>query len=90
MKFNNSSTHELLQTSINQTQTEASFILSDNEIPNKDFIFVYSNQAMASCTLGITDTYACAGLSFIPKYAELKADDAFKMMMKDEKYEVDM
>lgn len=45
---------------------------------------------MASCTLGITDTHICAGLSFIPKYAELKADDAFKMMMKDEKYEVDM
>lgn len=41
---------------------------------------------MASCTVGKNDISVCAAISFIPKYAELKADDAFQMMLKDEKY----
>lgn len=45
---------------------------------------------MSSCTIGKNDTSISAAISFIPKYAELKADDAFKMMLKDEKYEMDI
>lgn len=32
--------------------------------------------------MGSTDASVCAAVSFIPKYAELKADDAFSMMIK--------
>lgn len=37
-----------------------------------------------------TDACVCAAISFIPKYAELKADDAFTMMIKGEQLDVDM
>lgn len=69
LTFNNSSTHDLLQTTINPEKTEADFILSETEVPNKDFVFTYSTQNLMSHTLGSTDTNACAAISFIPKYA---------------------
>lgn len=64
--------------------------MEQKQILNKDFIFVYSNTTMSSCTIGVTDYNISAALSFIPKFAELKADDAFMMMIKDKPLEVDI
>ena len=88
--FNDSPSHALVQTSLSPTKTEASFTLDDTAVPNKDFIFVYSNGNSITSTLGVTDLGVSAALSFIPKYAELKPDDAFMMMVKEQPFEVDI
>lgn len=59
-------------------------------MPNKDFVFVYSNETMMTCTMGVNDASVSAAISFIPKYGEVKPNDAFLMMMKDEPLEVDI
>lgn len=90
--FFESSSHKLSMISQNKEATETLFIMKKEEIPNKDFHFVYSIEDfhLPSCVVGKTGTSSTIMLSLIPKFCSLSIDDAYKAYLEGRSYEVDM
>lgn len=57
--------------------------MTEGSVPNKDFLFLYTTEDfhLPSFVLGRTDVSSTAMLSFIPKFCQLKVDDAYKAAM---------
>ena len=66
--------------------------MQKSQIPNKDFIFVYTTQEfhLPSYVLGSTDISSTVMLSFIPKFCNLDVNDAYKASVVNKSYETDM
>lgn len=90
--FYNSPSHELEHISMAIDKREAVFALSKHSKPNKDFTFVYTTEGYGEpgYVLGRTDTSLTAMISFIPKFADLKINDAYEMQVKNKSIEYDM
>jgi hypothetical protein len=90
--FCKSTSHELTQTSQNQSKTETVLTLAKKEKPNKDFflLFTVEDFHLPNYALGRTDVSSTAMLSFIPKFCELSLDDAMKASKSKKELETDI
>ena len=54
--------------------------MTNSSLPNKDFVFNYTTEDfhLPSYVMGKTDIGSSAVLSFIPKFSQLKMDDAYR------------
>lgn len=76
----------------NEAGTETLMVMSQNCIPNKDFVFLYTTEEfhLPSYVLGRTDVSSTVMLSFIPKFCTLNVTDAYQAEVEHKSFEADI
>lgn len=90
--FFDSPSHSVTMISQNQLGTETVLVMDKSQVPNKDFVLVYTteNFYLPSSVIGSTDTSSTVMLSFIPKFCTMEITDAYKASIENKPFETDM
>lgn len=90
--FHNSPSHRIVQEFSSEDGTTNVFSLEKSEIPNKDFVFVFTPEdfELPSYVVGENEDSTTVMVSFIPKFSELKFEEAYKNFKEKKAQEFDV
>ena len=90
--FFNSTSHRLSGVSSSDGNKQISFTLDFQEVPNKDFIFVYSTGDMSTpfSLVGQSEDSTTAVLTFLPKFTSIDSKKAYELETQGKELDFDL